>query len=212
MAKASCILSGPQVVLGEEHLAPCPTVEADELDDIILLGKEILSFFDTCPNMEDDKQVLYDTLPSRPGSSLEQYEECNVNMVPRSRSLVGHAFPARTMSLAHKVRRNHIDIKAAHNATIVILRVPRDIHFADLKERLYDKFVKQEQILLSRSFSVILALPPQPNPRLPKRNYRRMSLANCTEMRFIDIEADWRETVATNDGSKITLRILDTQP
>ena len=53
-----------------------------------------------------------------------------------------------------------IVIKAAHNASIIVVRAPRNVSFADLRQRLYRKFVYQEGILLSPSFSVVNVLPP----------------------------------------------------
>jgi len=91
-----------------------------------------------------------------------------------------------------------------------MLRIPRDISFSDLKRRLYEKFVNQENILLSESFSVVLAVPPAAPVGRAHLDSRRGSVATCTEMRFIDCEAAWRSITTKNDGSKIMLRILDT--
>ena len=143
-------------------------------------------------------------------------------------------------------------IKAAFNATIIMLRASRWISFADLKQRLYDKFVKQEGILLSPSFSVISVRPPSmsltdtaaispwstsgfpfsttgrrglsrsrsgsavPNSLSSMKRMsaepRRISFAERTEMHFIDDETDWKRVLAIHrtDGSKVTLRIVDT--
>lgn len=103
-----------------------------------------------------------------------------------------------------------IYLKVAHNASIIMLRIPRDISFSDLKRRLYEKFVNQENLLLSQSFSVVLAVPPAAPVGRARLGAKRASLAVCTEMRFIDCEADWRSITTKNDGSKITLRVLDT--
>lgn len=102
-----------------------------------------------------------------------------------------------------------IYLKVAHNASIIMLRIPRFTSFIDLKRRLYDKFVNQQKIFLSHTFSVLLALPPD---SLPSPGYKRVSFASRTEMRFINRESDWRDIVSAYDGSKITLRILDTPP
>lgn len=91
-----------------------------------------------------------------------------------------------------------------------MLRIPRDILFSDLKRRLYEKFLNQENIRLSESFSVILAVPPADPVEIAHLYSRRAPVATCTEMRFIDCEADWRSITTKNDGSKITLRVLDT--
>ncbi|KAF9524874.1 hypothetical protein CPB83DRAFT_897541 [Crepidotus variabilis] len=53
-----------------------------------------------------------------------------------------------------------LTIKAALNASIIMLRVPRAISFEDLKQRLHKKFVTQEGILLKPSFSVVNVIAP----------------------------------------------------
>lgn len=83
----------------------------------------------------------------------------------------------------------------------------------DLKRRLYDKFVNQQGIFLSHTFSVVLALRPGSlSSPLPSPDSEPVSFAERTEMQFINRESEWRRVVSMYDGSKITLRVLDTPP
>ncbi len=82
----------------------------------------------------------------------------------------------------------------------------------DLKRRLYDKFVNQQGIFLSHTFSVVLAVRPGSlNSPLPSPLFERGPFAERTEIHLITRESEWRRIVSLNDGSKITLRILDTR-
>ncbi|KDR78977.1 hypothetical protein GALMADRAFT_209311 [Galerina marginata CBS 339.88] len=170
-------------------------------------------------SIADENQILAQDFCSDFGNYTDLEEECDADSEPLSPGPIESFSPSgihqditqktklRISSFGSTPTADHIYIKAAHNASIIMLRTSRDIKFADLKRRLYDKFVNQENILLSHTFSVVLALPPSTNP-----GCRRMSLASCTEMRFIDRESDWRKIITANDGNKITLRILDTPP
>ena len=173
-----------------------------------------------------------DTLPSRPGSSLESFELIDPTirahhsqppLVQQQSSfiypqppLIHHRPPLASPDSPPKTTTatasplDPIYLKVAHNASIIMLRIPRDISFSDLKHRLYEKFVNQENLLLSQSFSVVLVVTPAAPVGRARLGARRASLATCTEMRFIDCEADWRSITTKNDGSKITLRVLDT--
>jgi len=153
-----------------------------------------------------------ETLPSRPGSYLGTFE---VTTPPTPRLLVlPHQHYGIPFEQIHQAKdaecsasMDLVHIKAAHNASIIMLRVPRRITLKELKHRLYDKFVNQEHVLLSHSFSVVHALPPS---FLSHSDRRRVPFAQCTEMRFVDRESDWRKIIMNHHGSKITLRILDT--
>ena len=142
-----------------------------------------------------------------------------------------------------------IRVKAAFNATIIMLRASRTTSFVELKKRLYDKFVKQEGLRLSRRLTVVSVRPP-PNKRELRTSssistlsspswiagalcrlgrvqnrhsatfrkesssleQRRLSFAELTQMHFIEDEVDWQKILARHfaDGTKVTLRILDT--
>ncbi|KAF8150698.1 hypothetical protein B0H34DRAFT_149015 [Crassisporium funariophilum] len=180
-------------------------------DEARIFGQAFLSDFEISDHEYNEHSVL-DTLPSRPGSSIDSFDYVPPIMAARPHPL---PFFFRTPRLRESApfTSDSVTIKAAHNASIIMLRVARDIPFLDLKRRLHNKFVNQEGHLLSLWFSVVLVLPSlssSGSPSAPTR--KRVSLADRTEMRFLNCEADWRRTTSTNDGSKITLRILDTPP
>ncbi|KAH9481330.1 hypothetical protein JR316_0005852 [Psilocybe cubensis] len=192
---------------------PFSNVEFSTEDEARIFRHDFLSDFDICSDFEDDRESDFDfeTLPSRPGSSLEGFEV--ITPIAHQQHRV-ESPPASPVSFESPKAVDHIYIKAALNASIIMLRTPRDITFKELQQRLYNKFVHQENIFLSHSFSVLLALPPPSSSNLGRSasGRRRVSFACCTEMSFIDREVDWRRIADKNDGSKITLRILDTPP
>ncbi|KAF8959504.1 hypothetical protein BDZ97DRAFT_1837440 [Flammula alnicola] len=199
-------VSGPD---HERPTTPFSHLEYSAADEAQIFGRDFLSDFDICSDLDGDSDLDLGTLPSRPGSSSESFEIIDADVVQRHKPVSSR--PSFRSSNAAPNAAGPIYIKVAHNACIIMLRTPRDISFADLKRRLYDKFVNQQNIFLSHAFSVVLAVPPKsPHPEMP--GCRRVSFASCTEMRFIDRESDWRRITSTNDGSKITLRILDTPP
>ncbi|KIM40538.1 hypothetical protein M413DRAFT_28353 [Hebeloma cylindrosporum] len=216
----------------ERHMSSYSDEDSLPTDEASLFGREFLSDFEVCSDDESDGD--YDTLPSRPGSSLESFDiiepithihQPQPPLVQQQSSfiypqppLVHHRppppparpHPPPKPTTATSSPLDPIYLKVAYNASIIMLRIPRDISFSDLKRRLYEKFVNQESLLLSQSFSVVLAIPPSAPAGRVRLGARRSSLATCTEMRFIDCEADWRSITTKNDGSKITLRVLDT--
>ena len=107
---------------------------------------------------------------------------------------------------------NVLTIKAAHNNAIVMIRVPRTISFDQLRQRLYDKFVKQEGVLLSDSFTLAHILPSTSDKgRSPHNTAPSTKVSAVTEMYLITSQREW-EQAAFNTAymDKVTLRVLDT--
>lgn len=101
-----------------------------------------------------------------------------------------------------------LSIKAAHNNSIIMLRVPREITLADLRQRLYNKFVGQEGIPLSQSF-VVACMLPKSSTAQRTRSSSVSCAANEAHMELIKSQAEWDLVTTFIDGSKLTLRILD---
>ncbi|KZP23806.1 hypothetical protein FIBSPDRAFT_930304 [Athelia psychrophila] len=106
----------------------------------------------------------------------------------------------------------HISVKVSHNMAIISLRVSRSIPFADLRVKIYDKFVTQENVPLSRSFAVGY-VPPSSGPVGSGVRARSASLASAeipkgAQMRFIHSQNDWESAVATMDTGKLSLRAI----
>jgi hypothetical protein len=92
-----------------------------------------------------------------------------------------------------------ITIKAIHDTCIILLRVPRRIGFAEVRQRLYNKFISQEGIPLSRTYNVVFVPPPSTNP---------LSVTSA-DVQVITLESDWEQLMSTVQDNKITLRIRD---
>ncbi|KAF8802483.1 hypothetical protein BYT27DRAFT_7196676 [Phlegmacium glaucopus] len=101
-----------------------------------------------------------------------------------------------------------VSIKAIHNTSIILLRVSRGIGLADVRQRLYNKFIGQEGIPLSEAYNI--AFVP-PNPALTGTHLQSASVtsANRMDAQLITLESDWEQIVTSLQGNKITLRILD---
>jgi hypothetical protein len=108
-----------------------------------------------------------------------------------------------------------LSIKAAHNSSIIMLRVSRDTLFEDVRQRLYNKFVGQEGVPLSKDFAVAMVVPsitaPSPAKSSSSKLSRSLSVSSTDkmELHFIDSQYDWEQVVLTKESSKVTLRILD---
>lgn len=101
-----------------------------------------------------------------------------------------------------------ISVKAALNQSIVVLRVSKATSYEELRDRLHDKFVGQEGLPLSSSFTIALTNPIR---RGTSRGRSRSSSVSSAEyMEFITSQRNWDSVVASYDGGKLTLRILET--
>ena len=101
-----------------------------------------------------------------------------------------------------------ISVKAALNQSIVVLRVSKAISYEDLRERLRDKFVIQEGHPLSSSFTIALTNPIRRGTS--RGRGRSGSVSSVEHMEFITSQRNWDSVVASYDGGKLTLRILET--
>ncbi|KAF7316683.1 hypothetical protein HMN09_00401200 [Mycena chlorophos] len=123
---------------------------------------------------------------------------------------------AASLSLAPLV------IKAAHNNSIILLRVDEDLTLDEVRCRLRDKFLAQEGVRLSSGFALAYMIPASPTATAlrsgggrggGRARARSGSLADTALMEMIETEDDWvrlRATV-TLDGTctKLTLRVVD---
>lgn len=108
-----------------------------------------------------------------------------------------------------------LTVKAAHNTSIIVLRVSKDTAFEDIRERLYNKFVGQEGVPLSKEFSVAMIVPSNASPSPVKSSSSKLSRplsvssVDKMELHFIDSQYDWEQIVLIRESNKVTLRILD---
>ncbi|KAF9489609.1 hypothetical protein BDN71DRAFT_1511963 [Pleurotus eryngii] len=111
-------------------------------------------------------------------------------------------------------------VKAAYEGTIMLLRLPSEASFMELRLRLSEKFCSQG-VRLPHEFALFLVIPSSPvsNPRAAaagKNRDRSNSLASTasatfdqSRMRPIQSDQDWDTILNSMDGTKLTFRILD---
>lgn len=134
------------------------------------------------------------SLPPSPSSTRTAFDRAPS---PTRSALSSSAFSTTTTS---SLPADYISIKAIHSTCIILLRVSRGIGFAEVRQRLYNKFIGQEGIPLSQAFNIDF-VTPNPAPCA--------TLANQTDAQPITLESDWEQLMSTVQGPKITLRILD---
>jgi hypothetical protein len=93
--------------------------------------------------------------------------------------------------------------------------VPRRIGFAEVRQRLYSKFIGQEGIPLSPTYNVVFVPPSNPPASPPPGGGGGCSeslaatLSNRTDVMNLDSESDWEQLMSNVQDNKITLRIQD---
>ncbi|KAJ3569297.1 hypothetical protein NP233_g5139 [Leucocoprinus birnbaumii] len=123
-----------------------------------------------------------------------------------------------TSSTASSGDGNTLSIKAALNNAIVMLRVSRDIELTELRQRVFNKFVGQEGVPLSKGFTIAVVVAHKNSPiaqlREPANGTRKRSTSVTSvdnpDMRIVDSQLDWETVAYSTEGTKLTLRILDT--
>lgn len=104
---------------------------------------------------------------------------------------------------------DRLSIKAGYNDSFVVLRVSCEISYKDLRQRLYNKFVGQEGVPLSDSFTISFLQPTHSENLSNPPQERSPSEHGGTHMYPVTSEADWENAAASIEGSKLTLRIFD---
>jgi hypothetical protein len=105
-----------------------------------------------------------------------------------------------------------LTIKAAHNSAIILLRADRDSSFDEIRRRLREKFLGQENVTLSESFTLAYTIPATPiKPVVKSRNRSNSTggLGDTALMETITTSDEWARLVSTVDGAKLTLRVMD---
>jgi len=109
-----------------------------------------------------------------------------------------------------------ISVKVVHDMSIILLRTQRNISFAELRAKVYDKFVQQEGVPLSTFFTLAF-LPPapidysKPQPRPQSSSMSAVGRPNLAHMRFISSEHEWQHVIASTGRGKLTLRAIGDQ-
>ncbi|KAF8905069.1 hypothetical protein CPB84DRAFT_1772329 [Gymnopilus junonius] len=150
-------------------------------------------------------------LPSSPESTRTSSDPppSPTNTVSTSISISTTAASISTMATSDS-SPGSLAIKAALGSSIIMLRVPREISLSDVRQRLYNKFVGQEGIPLSQSFSVAFMLSAsQSSPEKQRSRSASVSSFDKQELVFVDSDSEWHSLVSSSPSSKISLRIFD---
>lgn len=101
-----------------------------------------------------------------------------------------------------------VTVKAVHNESIILLRVIRDSDLAEVRNKIKEKFSSQEKLVLTESFTLAVVLPTARSPT-PGGMSNSLSSAGG-QLKLILTDNDWQRALTVTDGSKITVRVLDT--
>ncbi|KAF9484414.1 hypothetical protein BDN70DRAFT_850001 [Pholiota conissans] len=126
---------------------------------------------------------------------------------PSPMSTISTAYTFSTVTSS--ISPGSFSVKAAHNSSIVLLRVSPEMSLVEVRQRIYNKFVGQEGIPLANDFTVAFAPSTLKSPKKEVRKRPSASSVDDAELQFISSDSDWAKLIASADGSKITLRILD---
>ncbi|KAF9524873.1 hypothetical protein CPB83DRAFT_860634 [Crepidotus variabilis] len=129
-------------------------------------------------------------------------------------SVISSVLTVMTTSTTPSSSSTSLSIKAAHNDSIIMLKVAWDLPFEDIRHRIYSKFVGQEGLPLSKDFAIALAVPSttsdSPSKTPNTKCTRSLSAgAEKMELHFIDSQFDWEQIVLIKECNKVSLRILD---
>jgi len=99
----------------------------------------------------------------------------------------------------------------------VILRVSRDIEWGELRQRIFNKFIGQQGIPLSKDFTIAvlaakmaspIAQPLEPVSGLQERSMAITSV-DKPDVRIVDSQLDWETVAYSTEGTKLILKIFD---
>ncbi|KAG2145354.1 uncharacterized protein EDB93DRAFT_517194 [Suillus bovinus] len=164
---------------------------------------------------EDDLLDAYfnDAIPPTPSTEDSHFSSKQHESYPTS------ADPARRTSLTTSISSGStgysdgsaIAIKALHENHIIILRVSRSLSFTEIRQRLYDKFVRQEGVPLSESFVVAILVPPPVMEKSGGRPYTTSFSSTADKdnavLHFIKSNDDWDQAIYKY-GNKVLLRVI----
>jgi hypothetical protein len=107
-------------------------------------------------------------------------------------------------------------IKAAHKNSIILLRGDEDLSLSEMRWRLREKFLGQEGIALSETFTLAYMIPATPGKTSVGQTRNRSNslsstgaLADTALTEMISTEDEWARLRSSLDGAKLTLRVID---
>ncbi|KAI0067298.1 hypothetical protein BV25DRAFT_1819625 [Artomyces pyxidatus] len=120
--------------------------------------------------------------------------------------------PSFMLPPSPKVGDDILVVKAALDDAIVVFRTRRDTSLADVRQRIYDKFARQEGIPLSSEFTLAY-VPPITSVKGDRPRASTVSAASSDWARQVAItSAEQWEVAVASCGTKVVLRITQPQP
>jgi hypothetical protein len=96
---------------------------------------------------------------------------------------------------------------------MIMLRVPWDMTYKDVRQRLYNKFVGQEGVPLSDSFKITYLQPICANRQDGNASEGTNALlSELYQEHLVTSQADWENVTTSIEGFKLTLHITDKIP
>ncbi|KAJ7761944.1 hypothetical protein DFH07DRAFT_917927 [Mycena maculata] len=119
-----------------------------------------------------------------------------------------------TTTTSSSASSSQLVIKAAHNNVIILLRVEEHLPLSEIRQRLREKFLGQEGITLSETFALAYMIPASPAKASVQSRNRSNSLSTGTLtdtalVEMISTEDEWARLRSSLDGTKLTLRVMD---
>jgi hypothetical protein len=93
-----------------------------------------------------------------------------------------------------------------------MLRVSRDSTYTELRQRIFNKFIGQEGIPLSKEFKITVVVTHTNSPMVHLRKPHISMLGNPgdeLELRMVECQGDWETIAYATEGHKFSLRIFD---
>lgn len=182
-----------------------PWVEYDDPEQ----GDDLLDayFYDSVPPQSPSPSTTLDT----PRGDAFQLSQSVPYRRSGRRSSVAHSVSSHSTASSHE--GTILTIKAVHEESIIMLRVPRTLLFTDLRQKIYDKFVQQEQSPISESFAIaVLVQSTTERGTAGAPQYQRpdsLSLADNKKaaLHFVASQEEWDQAVMRY-GTKLFLRII----
>ncbi|KAG1857947.1 hypothetical protein C8R48DRAFT_775399 [Suillus tomentosus] len=164
---------------------------------------------------EDDllDAYFYDAIPPTSPSEDSHFSSQQRDSYPTSPD------PARRTSVTTSISSGStgcsdgsaIAIKALYENHIIMLRVSQSLSFTEVRQRLYNKFVRQEGVPLSESFVVAILVPPPVKEKSGGRPYAAsfssMADKDNVVLHFVKSNDDWDQAIYKY-GNKVLLRVI----
>ncbi|GLB40285.1 hypothetical protein LshimejAT787_0801560 [Lyophyllum shimeji] len=204
----SRVVSGPVSISESDH--------DDDILDTFLADSFPLPCFDI-PHIEIPHVIADTPAPdSCPATPLRSSYTGNQQITPSFSHTPASPAKSTTFSLSTiSSASDKLAIKAKYNDSLIVLRVPNEIPYKDLRQRLFNKFVGQEGVPLSDAFKISFLQPiakpcGKNGPKHPSNS--TSSDHENTVLYPVTSQADWENVTACIEGYKLTLHIFDNTP